>query len=202
MTPQMELGRSSRRFDRSLARSEHTLWNKCGRGLWGIVWCLLFRPSPRPLHAWRRLLLKVFGARIDRGAKVASSCRIWAPWNLEMGRFSCLGEKVDCYCVGRIRLGNDVVVSQYSYLCSATHDPSDPRFKLVTAPITIEDQAWVAADVFVGPGVTVGEGSVVGARASAYKDVPAWTIVGGNPAKPIRKRELRGTSALDSLTGG
>lgn len=162
--------------------------NRAGRALWGIVYALLFRPSPRPLHAWRCLLLKLFGAKLGRGVRVYNSARIWAPWNLVMGDFSVLGDRVDCYAVDRIEIGAHSIVSQYSFLCTATHDPHQPSFPLITAPIIIGAGCWVAADVFVGPGVTVGEGAVVGARASVFKSVEAWMVVGGNPAKPISSR--------------
>lgn len=190
---------SGRDFDRSRARSEHNLRNWLARGLWGVTYALLFRPSPRPVRAWRRWLLRLFGAKMGRRASVDPTCKVWAPWNLQMGDFSCMGPRVDCYCVAPVKLGDHAIVSQYSYLCSATHDPADPRFKLVTSPITLKAKAWVAADVFVGPGVTIGEGAVVGARASVYKDVPPWVIVGGNPAKVIKERTIRADSA-DTLS--
>jgi len=103
----------------------------------------------------------------------------------------CLADRVDCYCVAPIRIGAHATVSQYSYLCSASHDFEDPRMPLTTAPIVIGDQAWVCADVFVGPGLTIGPGAVVGARSSVYRDVAPWTVVGGNPARFIKKRVLR-----------
>ena len=168
--------------------SPHTLGNRAARAAWGVVWRVLFRPSPRPLHAWRCWLLRCFGAKIGRGAVVHASVRIWAPWNLAIGNYSCLGPDVDCYCVDRIVLGDRVTVSQYSFLCTASHDFDDPRMPLVTAPISIGDDAWVCADVFLAPGVVVEEGAVVGARASAFRDVPAWTVVVGNPARPLRQR--------------
>jgi putative colanic acid biosynthesis acetyltransferase WcaF len=170
-------------------RSELSLGNRIARALWGIVWVLLFRPSPRPFHAWRRMLLGLFGARLGSGVRVYNSARIWAPWHLSMGDFSVLGDFVDCYAVDRIDIGAHTVVSQYTHLCTATHDVDQPGFPLVTAPIRIGSQAWVAADAFVGPGVTVGDGAVVGARASVFKDVEPWTVVGGTPARMIRRRE-------------
>lgn len=177
-------------FDLSGFKSELSIRNRAGRLLWGVVWTLAFRPSPRPLHAWRRLLLKLFGARLGRGVRIYNSARIWAPWNLSMGDFSVLGDFVDCYAVDRIDIGAHSIVSQYCFLCTATHDADQPAFPLRTAPIHIGRQAWVAADAFIGPGVTVGDGAVVGARASVFKDVPPNAIVGGNPAKLIRMRNL------------
>jgi putative colanic acid biosynthesis acetyltransferase WcaF len=112
------------------------------------------------------------------------------PWKLEMGDYSCLGDYVICYNVGGICIGAHSTISQYSYLCSSSHDYKHTNMPQIFAPIIIEDQVWICADVFVGPGVTVGQGAVVGARASVFKDVEPWTVVGGHPAKFIKKRVL------------
>jgi putative colanic acid biosynthesis acetyltransferase WcaF len=160
------------------------------RVIWGIVWLLLFRPSPRVLHAWRRMLLRLFGAKIGRGALVYPSCTIWAPWNLEMRDFSQLGPNVDCYCVDKIVLEDYAIVSQYCYLCSASHDYQRLDLPTISAPIRIGQRAWVCADVFIAPGVCVGEGAVVGARSSVFKNVEPWSVVTGNPAKFIKKRVI------------
>lgn len=176
--------------DMSKACSSLSLRNRMARALWGAVWAILFRPSPRIFHGWRRSLLQLFGAKIGRGVRVYPSAQIWAPWHLEMGDFSCLGPWVDCYCVAPVRIEAHAVISQYSYLCSASHDYELPDLPLVSRSIVIGEGAWVAADVFVGMGVTVGAGAVVGARASVFKDVAPWTVVGGNPARFIKKRVL------------
>lgn len=169
----------------------HSLGNRLARALWGIVWLLLFRPSPKPFHLWRRWLLKLFGAKIGRGVGVYPSVKIWAPWNLRMDDYSCLAPDVDCYCVAPISIGAHCTISQYSYLCTASHDFTRSSLPLVTAPIVIEDQAWVCADVFVGPGLTIGQGAVVGARSNVTKDVEEWCVYAGNPARLIKKREIR-----------
>src|SRR5215212_8592055 len=124
------------RIDVSCYHSPLSGWNKLARKAWGIVWMLLFRTSPRIAFgfAWRRLLLRLFGARIGRGANIYPSCKIWAPWNLEMGDHSCLGNYVDCYSVDKIWIGPHAVVSQYSFLCTASHDIADPHLGLVTSP--------------------------------------------------------------------
>lgn len=167
-----------------------TLVNKMARGLWSVVWLLFFRPTPRPLHRWRCFLLRCFGANIGTGVRVYQSARVWAPWNLIMEDGSCLGDEVDCYCVDTVRLGAGATVSQYCYLCTASHDYTRRSHPLVTAPIRIGEAAWVAADVFVGPGVTVGAGAVVGARSTVVRDVPPWVVVAGAPPRIFGPREL------------
>lgn len=107
-----------------------------------------------------------------------------------MGDNSCLGHKVDCYNVAKITIGNGAIVSQYSFLCAATHDYSKPDFPLLVAPISIGDHAWVTADVFVGPGVKIGEGAVVNARSSVFSDIEPWVVAKGNPAKAYKVRVL------------
>lgn len=159
------------------------------RAIWHIVWILLFRPSPVPLYGWRCFLLRCFGARVGVGAHPYPSARVWAPWNLVMGEHSCLSHQVDCYCVDKVYLGPRVTVSQYSYLCTASHDYNRRDMPLVAAPIRIEADAWVTADVFIGPGVTVGEGAVVGARSTVLRDVEPWTVVAGNPLRVIGQRD-------------
>ena len=158
-----------------------------------VLWALatpLFRFSPRPCFAWRRGLLRLFGARVGRGVHVYPSTVVVMPWNLAMGEWSSLGEHVFIYDLGRVTVGARVTVSLRAHLCAGTHDARRADLPLVKPPITIGDQAWICADAFVGPGVTVGEGAIVGARAVAVKDVAAWTIVAGNPARPVGVRTL------------
>lgn len=174
-----------------LRPAEISVGNKMARALWSVVHLLLFRPSLRVLHPWRVFLLRCFGAKIGSSVRVYSSARIWAPWNLRMEDNSCLGEHVDCYSVAMITLKKNAVVSQYGFLCSASRDISSLDKPLVVGEIEIGANAWVAADVFVGPGVTIGEGAVVAARASVFKDVEAWTVVAGNPATFVKQRILK-----------
>lgn len=176
----------------SVRLSERTLSlsNKIARALWHAVWLVLYRPSPRALHVWRCLLLRLFGARLGRGVHPYPSARIWAPWNLEMGDYACLGENVDCYCVDSIHIGAHSTVSQYSFLCTASHDYTRLSMPLVSAPITIGDYVWLTADVFVAPGVVIEDGAVVAARSNVFDDIPAWVVVKGNPAQIVKKREL------------
>jgi putative colanic acid biosynthesis acetyltransferase WcaF len=168
--------------------SPHSLGDRLRRGVWGLAWLLLFRPTPRFLNCWRRGLLRAFGAHIGHGAVILGSVRIWAPWNLEMGAYACLGAHVDCYSVAPVRIGAYATVSQYSFLCTASHDPDSPDMTLTASPILIGAHAWVAACAFVAPGVTIAEGGVVGVRSNVFHDVPRWTIVAGSPARRLRAR--------------
>lgn len=179
-------------FVKKLHKRKLSAANIIARYLWGVVWLFLYRPSPIPLHMWRRFLLRLFGAKVERGAHPYPSARIWAPWNLIMEENSCLSHHVDCYCVDKIELGAYVTVSQYSFLCTATRDYNRNEMPLMTAPIVIGDHAWVTADVFIGPGVTIGEGAVVTARSSVFSDIPAWTVARGNPAAAVKKRNYEG----------
>lgn len=161
------------------------------RLVWTFVWLILARPMPRSIgRQWKLFLLRLFGAKIHKTANVYSSVRIYAPWNLEMKAYSCLAPEVDCYNVAKITIASNATVSQKTYLCTASHDITKSDNPLITAPIFIQEQAWIGAGAFIGMGVTIGEGAVVGARAAAYKDIEPWTIVGGNPAKFIKKRVI------------
>lgn len=182
------------KLDLAHYRNRHSKKSKIARALWFVVWLFLFRPTisrSRFFVAWRIWLLRLFGAKIGRWSVVMSSCRIWQPWRLEMGDFSNLGERVDCYSVDRIVIGNQVVVSDGAYLCGASHDITSPTMDLMPKPIILGDGAWVAARAIILPGVTVGEGAVVGAGSVVTKDVAPWTVVAGNPAREIKKRVLR-----------
>jgi len=166
--------------------------NQVARFLWSLVWAVFARWLPRSLgNGWKLFLLRLFGAKVHSNAMVYSSARIYMPWNLEMAEYSCLSPEVDCYNADKIIIGAHSTVSQKTYLCTASHDITKSHIPLITAPIVIEDQAWIGASAFIGMGVTIGEGAVVGATASVYKDVEPWTVVGGNPARIIKKRELR-----------
>lgn len=170
--------------------SPHGLCNRVARVLWSICYVVFVRYSPRPCMGWRRFWLRLFGATLGRRARVYPGARVWAPWNLTMGQDACLGDGCEVYCVARVTLGDRAAVSQYAYLCAATHDYRDRRLPLVPLPITLGCDVWIAADVFVGPGVTIGDGVVVGARSSVFDDLPPWTVCVGTPARAVKKREL------------
>jgi putative colanic acid biosynthesis acetyltransferase WcaF len=167
-------------------RTPHTRANKVARLAWSACHALLFRPTPWFMGGWRTLLLRMWGAKIHFG-RFHGSTRVWAPWLLEVGEHVYVDERVYLYNAFGIRLGDRVVISQGSLLCSATHDYRDPAYRLTGGRITVEDDCWIAAEAFVGPGVTIGRGSVVGARAVVVKDVPPWSVVAGNPARLVRE---------------
>jgi putative colanic acid biosynthesis acetyltransferase WcaF len=133
--------------------------------------------------------MRIFGARVGDGVHVYSSAQIWAPWNLEIGDAAAIGRKAQVYSQGQISLGRRVVVSQGVHLCAGTHDFETPGFPLVVKPITVGDDAWIAAEAFVHPGVKIGEGCVVGARSVVTCDLPEWTVCSGFPARALRPRK-------------
>jgi len=174
------------RYQDSMSRSL-----KFRRLVWNIVWTFAFRPTPRgALNGWRRTILRMFGAKIGKGSLIAPSCFVWAPWNLEMGHYSVLGDHVDCYSMARISIGSKVAVSQRSFLCAGTHDVTSLLRPLVTKPISIGDHCWISAESMILPGVNIAEGAVVGARSLVTKDLPAWYICAGNPCRPIKIRKI------------
>jgi putative colanic acid biosynthesis acetyltransferase WcaF len=144
----------------------------------------------RVCFGWRRYLLGLFGAQVAQSARVYGRARIYAPWNLVMRPRSILAEDVDCYNVARVTLEEGAIVSQHAYLCTAGHDIRKPAFPLIAKPITLCRGSWVCAKAIVGMGVTVGEGAVVALGAVVVKSVPAWSIVGGNPAQEIGTRHM------------
>lgn len=168
--------------------SPWTTREKIGRTLWSWTQGTIFRFSPRPAYGFRNMLLRLFGASIHPKARIRPSVRIEVPWNLAVGANTSIGDHAIIYCLGPITLGDRVSISQYAHLCAGTHDFTQPEMPLLRPPIVIEDDAWIAADVFVGPGVRVGAGSVVGARSSVFSDLPGGQICIGNPARAIRPR--------------
>lgn len=159
-----------------------------GRGLWEVLRWPLFRLSPRPLWGWRRWLLSRFGARVGARVRIHATARIAIPWTLDLGEDATIGDGAILYGLGPLRIGRAATISQYAHLCAGTHDHTRPDFPLERAPVTVGDGVWVAADAFVGPGVTIGDYAIVAARAVVTRDVDPYTIVGGNPAKPIGDR--------------
>jgi putative colanic acid biosynthesis acetyltransferase WcaF len=157
------------------------------------------------MYGWRRLLLRAFGARIGKGVLVRASVKIVYPWKLSIGDFSWIGDEVTLYTLAEITIGDNAVVSQQSYLCTGSHDYTRTTFDLYALPIRIEPETWIATRVFVGPGVTVGRGTIVGAASVVLKDVPPGLITAGSPLKVIRPRIAQfqeEVAAVDSSTKG
>lgn len=157
------------------------------RIVWAVVNRFIFPFLPEEI---RKTILRLFGAKIGK-ALVYRTVKIYAPWNLVIGDWTCIGHDVEIYNKAVVKIGNQCVVSQGAYICTAGHDVSSPLMKLTTGPIMIGDQCWVAARAILLSGVSLGEGAVVGAGAVVPKDVPPWSIVVGNPARVVGKRELR-----------
>ncbi len=156
--------------------------------LWWLVQALLFKTSPQFLYGWRRFLLRSFGAKVGKGVILRPSVHTQFPWKVTIGHHSWIGDEVVLYSLGEIIIGNNVVVSQRSYLCTGSHRYDRPAFDIYAVPIVIEDECWLATEVYVAPGVTIGKGTVVGARSSVFKSLPAGKICMGSPAKVVRER--------------
>lgn len=159
------------------------------RAIWGFIYVVLFRTSPRPLHRWRAFLLRRFGAQLGSNVHIYPKARIWAPWNLICADLATIGDDAIVYNPERVELGSHAIVSQQAYLCGATHDYDDPRFPLVAFPISIGSYAWICARAVVQPGVSVGEGAVLALGSVATRNLEPWTVYGGIPSRKIKTRK-------------
>jgi putative colanic acid biosynthesis acetyltransferase WcaF len=168
-----------------------SLKNRIVRAIWNVTWCLLASWTPPPLRGWRRSLLRLFGAEVASTSWVYGSVRIWLPSNLRLGQYAVIGRGANVYNMSQVTLEDYAMVSQGAHLCTGTHDIEDVNFQLESRAISIGARAWVAADAFVGPGVRIGDGAVLGARGCTFRDLDPWTVYIGNPAQPLRKRNVR-----------
>ena len=174
-------------------KNNHGRLNMIVRLLWSVCWVFLAEWTPRfMMNKWRAFVMRCFGAKIGRGCRLTSSMDVWIPSRLRMGSQVWIDKNVNLYNVERITIGDNVIISDGAYICTATHDIASPRFDLVTRPVRICDNAWIAAKAIVLPGVTIGEGAVVAAGAVVTRDVEPWMVVGGNPARVIKKRVVGG----------
>lgn len=165
---------------------------KSCRLLWLAAWALLAKWTPYFVcRRWRVFLLALFGMKHRGHVGVYPSCKVWAPWNVEMGSWVAIDDEVYLYSAAKITIGTKVAISREAFICTASHDITKPNRPLVIAPITICDGVWIGARAIILPGVTIGEGAVVAAGAVVTKDVEPWSVVGGNPAKFIKKRVLK-----------
>jgi putative colanic acid biosynthesis acetyltransferase WcaF len=153
-----------------------------------MVQASLFRLSPQFCYGWRRWLLRRFGARIGQGVLIRPTTRITYPWKLAVGDRAWIGDEVILYTLDRIEIGADAVVSQRSHLCAGTHDHRQADFPIQGGPISVGAECWLAAEVFVAPGRTIGRGAVVGARSTVFTDLPEMMVCFGTPARPVRPR--------------
>lgn len=159
------------------------------RVLW-VFGKIAIRLSPRPCFAWRRMILRLFGAKVGREVHLYPSTRIYMPWNVEIRDWAALGEDVLIYSLGKVYIGAGAALAYRAHVCAGTHDFSDPALPLLKPTVVIEDGAWIGTDAFIGPGTTVCRGAIVGARAVVVKDVPTMHIVAGNPARQIGMRRV------------
>jgi putative colanic acid biosynthesis acetyltransferase WcaF len=168
-----------------------SLGNRMMRALWSVVWLVFFRPSPRPFHFWRSSLLRLFGAKLGAHVHVYPNVKVWAPWQLTIANHVGVADGVTLYNMAPITIGDHCVISQGAHLCTGSHDIDSANFQLIAKPIVLQKNVWICAEAFVGPGVTVAEGCVLGARSAVVKSITTpWTVWAGNPAlmKKSRKR--------------
>ena len=179
-------------IERARRTSPYSAREKLARMLWGAVQATLFRWSFHNWYGVRRALLGAFGAKLASTANVRRTVTIECPWNLTIGAESSIGDRAILYCLGPVTIGRNVTVSQGAHLCAGSHDSRKRTMPLLRPPIEIGDEAWIAADAFVGPKVRVGEGAILGACAVALEDLEPWSIYLGNPATKVRAREFEG----------
>lgn len=172
-------------------RPSFSLRNRAARALWAVVYATLFRLSPRPLHAWRAMLLRCFGAKLGRGVHVYPKAIVWAPWNLICADFVGIGDGANIYNPAPMRFGEFAVISQDSYLCGATHDYTDPEFPLLAYEMRVGERAWICARASVAPGVQVGAGAVLALASVATHDLEPWGVYAGVPARKVKDRVLK-----------
>lgn len=168
-----------------------SLSNRMGRVVWDVFYILVFKYTPKPFHFWRAFVLKCFGAKVGRKVHVYPKVKIWAPWNLVLNDGCGIANGVTLYSQDVISIGRKAVISQGAHLCAGTHDYNTEGFILYTRPISIGDHAWVATEAFIHPGINIGKGAVIGARAVVTKHMPEWMVCSGHPCTPIKERTLK-----------
>lgn len=156
--------------------------------LWWIVEKTLFAWSPQFMYGWRRFLLRLFGAKIGRGVLLRPTVRVTYPWKVSIDDYTWVGEDCILYSLANITIGSHVAIAHGVYFNTGLHDYSKETFDIASKPVVIEDESWITNDVYIAPGVTIGKGSVIGARSSVFKSMPEGYICYGNPAVPVKKR--------------
>lgn len=191
----MATGLSKLRVDPHLQPS-YSVSNRARRAVWNVCWALFFRMSPRPLHGWRSMWLRLFGAKLGPDCHFYPKCRVWAPWNLECGDAVGVGDDAELYNPSPLRIGSHAVISQGAYLCGATHLYNEPSFRLVSYPMTIGAYSWICARATVSPGVNVGDGAILGLGSIATKELEPFGIYAGVPARKVKERDRAAVPAL------
>lgn len=174
----------------------YTTIEKVRRLLWMLTERTLFRFSPRRADRWRASLLRMFGAKVGRVELLRNTVRIEIPWNIQLGNDVQIGDGVYLYSLGMITIGDRTIISQFTHICAGTHDFERLDFPLVRIPVIIGEDCWIATDTYIAPGIEIGQGTVVGARANVVRSLPAWKVCVGSPAKPVKDRRL-----VDTRTG-
>lgn len=169
-------------------RPAFSVGNRLRRLVWNVCWLLLYRTSPRPLHAWRAMLLRGFGATMGPHCHFYPGAKVYAPWNLVCADQVTAGDGAEIYNPAPLKLGSHAILSQGAYICGATHDFDDPAFPLLSYAMEIGPYAWICARACVGPGVQVGEGAVLGLAAVTAKHLEPWTVYAGSPAVRVKER--------------
>jgi putative colanic acid biosynthesis acetyltransferase WcaF len=162
--------------------------HRLARLLWQIVYVLLYRTSPRPMHAWRSMLLRMFGAKMGPGCHFYPSGIVWAPWNLVCEDCCTLADRAEIYNPSLIYLESHCIISQQAYLCEATHDYNHPDFPMISYSMRLGAYSWICARASVSPGVQVGAGAVLGLGSVACDDLEPWTVYSGVPAVKVKTR--------------
>ena len=168
--------------------------NRLRRLAWNLCWVLFYRMSPRPLHSWRALLLRCFGATMGPNCHFYPKSKVWAPWNLICADQVTAADGAEIYNPAPVTFGSHAILSQDAYVCAATHDYDDPAFPLIAFTMSIGAYAWVCARASLAPGVTMGEGAVLGLGSVATRNLEAWTVYAGVPAEKVKERKQFPTS--------
>ena len=165
--------------------------DRARRMAWNLCRAVLYRPSPRPMHAWRAFLLRCFGATMGPHCHFYPGSKVYAPWNLFCADAVAAADGAEIYNPAPVRLGSHAILSQDAYLCGATHDIDDPRFPLLAFAMEVGAYAWICARASVAPGVNVGEGAVLALGAVATRDLEPWCVYAGVPAVKVKERKRR-----------
>tara|TARA_B100001093_G_scaffold448445_1_gene454031 strand:- start:870 stop:1424 length:555 start_codon:yes stop_codon:yes gene_type:complete len=176
-------------FYNSVYESEFTFYEKVFRYIWNVIYIILFKYSPRFCFAWRATILRLLGAKIGSRTKIYPKVKIWFPKNLTIGDGVIIGDEANLYNVAPITLASEVTISQEAFLCTASHNIESPNRELITSSITVDRGAWIFAGAFISMGTQIGEGAVIGAKSVVIKNVEAFDVISGNPARVIKKRK-------------